>query len=93
MTRLTKIEKEIREYTERNHDNLIPASCMRRVVREILSSHGEGLRMTKDAQSMIQMEAESMLTQKFSRAMKIANIAKRDTISPEDMKMVDEISH
>ena len=91
MTRMTKIEKEIREYTEKNHDTLIPASCMRRVIKDILLSHGDYLRMSKEAQTMLQTEAESMLTQKFTRANKIAGVAKRETVSCADFKLVDQL--
>ena len=91
MTRMTKIEKEIKEYTEKNHDTLIPASCMRRVIKEILTSHGDYLRMSREAQAMLQTEAEAMLTQKFSQANKIAKVARRETISCADFKLVDQL--
>ena len=90
--RLTKIEKEIKEYTERNHDTLIPASCMRRVIHELLGERKEGMRITREAQRMIQTEAESMLTDKFRVATKIAGIARRETILASDMRMVDTLS-
>ena len=88
MVRLSKIEKEIREYTERNHSNLIPASCMRRVVKEILNDNGN-FRISKAAQEMLQVEAETMVTGKFSRANRLARAAKRETVACCDFKLDD----
>jgi histone H3/H4 len=91
--RLTKVEKEIREYTERNFETLIPASCMRRVVKGILCECDETFRMSKTAQVMLQAEAEAMMTLKFKRAKRIAGIANRETISRSDLKLVDELQN
>jgi histone H3/H4 len=91
--RLSKIEKEIREYTERNFETLIPASCMRRVVKDILGECGESLRMSRGAQTMLQAEAEAMMTLKFKQAKRIAGIAKRETISQADLQLVDELQN
>ena len=85
--RKTKIEKEIAR-CQSMEKHLIPVSCMRRVVSEILKKHGESLRITKDAQEMLQAEAEATVVSKLRKANKLASIAKRDTVTADDLKNV-----
>ena len=85
--RKTKIEKEIIFYQETDKP-LIPVSCMKRLGSEILKSHGSSLRITKEAQVMLQAEAENLIVQKLEKANKLALICKRDTVTAEDLKNV-----
>jgi len=85
--RRTKIEKQIKFYQEQNK-HLIPVSCMRRLVQEILRENGNGLRITKAAQEMIQTEAENTMVSKLRKANHLANYCNRDTVTAADLRNI-----
>lgn len=83
--RKTKIEKEI-EKAQESTDFMIPKSCFKRAVRDIL---GPTKRMTKEAVLMLQEETEGMIVNKLKKANVLAKLAKRDTLCAEDLSMVE----
>ena len=83
--RRTKIEKEI-DVLQKSDKNLIPKSCFQRLVKDYL---GEGYRITSDASTMLQTETENFIVKRLSKANVLAQLAKRDTVTSDDVKMVD----
>ena len=86
--KLTNIEKEIVKYQQKITGPLIPRSCMKRVIDEHLADCGSGLRITREAVNMLQLEAENRVVERLTKANKIAEIAKRDTVTADDLKLV-----
>ena len=87
-TKLTRIEKEIVKYQTKETGTLIPRSCMKRVIDEHLAGHGGNFRITREAVNMLQLEAENRVVERLTKANRIAEIAKRDTVTADDLKMV-----
>ena len=83
--RKNNVAKEIKRYQEKDFGNLIPITCMRRVIKDQLPA---GFRLTADAQKMLQTESENVLVEKLKKANFLANLCKRDTVTAEDLKNV-----
>ena len=86
--KLTRIEKEILKYQTKETGTLIPRSCMKRVIDDHLSDHGGNFRITREAVNMLQLEAEARVVERLTKANKLAEIAKRDTVTADDLKLV-----
>jgi len=83
--RKNNVAKEIKRYQEKEFGNLIPISCMRRVIKDQLPT---GIRLTAAAQKMLQPESENVLVEKLKKANHLAHLCKRDTVTAEDLKNV-----
>jgi len=83
----TNVEKEIEKF-QKATTPLIPRSCMKRVIDEQLRSYHGGFRITAEAVNMLQSEAEATVVSKLHKANKIAQIAKRDTVTAQDLNLV-----
>ena len=84
--RLNKIEKEIRA-AQSSTKPLIPKSCFKRLVDEYVGDK----RISKDALTILQEEAENMLTEKLYKANKVAQSCKRDTVTAKHLQLVSEL--
>ena len=77
--------KEIQKLQERA-TTILPATTFKRIVTQEARKHStEPLRFNVDAVNALQTAAEQEITTVFSGAAFIANIAKRETITCEDM--------
>ncbi len=86
--KLTRIEKEILKYQTKETGTLIPRSCMKRVIDDHLANHGGNFRITREAVNMLQLEAEARVVERLTKANKLAEIAKRDTVTADDLQLV-----
>ena len=86
--KLTRIEKEIKKYQTKVTGTLIPRSCMKRVIDEHLADYAGNFRITRDAVNMLQLEAEARVVERLTKANKLAELAKRDTVTANDLKLV-----
>ena len=85
-----KIESDIRKQQQCTK-NVIPHTSFQRLVAEIIqdnSADTEGFCVREEAVNALQCEAESFLTQVFTRARDLAQYNNRDTVTREDIKFV-----
>ena len=82
-----RIEKEIKKYQEAA-GNMVPVTCMRRVIVDAVKEQGRQYRVSFDAQRMLQTEAEQMLVRKFQKANRLAKLSNRDTVTADDLSNV-----
>jgi|TARA_B110000977_G_scaffold147063_1_gene186405 histone H3/H4 len=79
-------EKEVATLQERI-TSILPATTFKRIVTQEAAKHStEPLRFNVDAIQALQTAAEQEITTIFSGAAFCANIAKRETITVEDMQ-------
>lgn len=66
---------------------ILPATTFKRIVTQEAANHStERLRFNANAVKALQSAAESELTTIFTGAAIVANLAKRDTVTVEDMR-------
>ena len=85
-----KIESDIRKQ-QQSTKNVIPHTSFQRLVAEIIQDNSEktdGFCVREEAVNALQCEAESFLTQVFTRARNLAQYNNRDTVTREDIKFV-----
>lgn len=85
-----KIESDIRKQ-QQSTKNVIPHTSFQRLVAEIVqdnSANTDGFCVREEAVNALQCEAESFLTQVFTRARNLAQYNNRDTVTREDIKFV-----
>ena len=83
-----KIESDIRKQQQCTK-NVIPHTSFQRLVAEIIqdnSANTDGFCVREEAVNALQCEAESFLTQVFTRARDLAHYNNRDTVTREDIK-------
>ncbi len=81
-----RAQKEVTALREKTTP-ILPATTFKRIVtQEAAKCSTERLRFNADAVKAIQVAAEAELTNIFTGAAMVANIAKRDTVTVEDMR-------
>ena len=84
-------QKEVKTLQEQN-THILPATTFKRIVTQEASRHSETrLRFNANAVKALQTAAEQELTTIFTGSSIIANIAKRDTITIEDMRNFQQL--
>lgn len=79
-------QKEVEALREKTTP-ILPRTTFKRIVTQEAANHSEQhLRFNADAIKALQSAAESELTSIFSGAAIVASIAKRDTVTIEDMR-------
>ena len=81
------IEKEIKRCQE-SVGPMVPRTCMRRCIVDVVKSRGEGFRVSQEAQNMLQAEAERHLVTTFEKANRLANLSKRETVTANDITQI-----
>jgi len=71
--------------------NLIPRSCMARVVKEALQYRHYNTRITQDAMDMLHGVSEDYVIKMFKAANVFAQIARRETVTADDMRAVSKL--
>ena len=81
-----RAQKEVEALRERSTP-ILPATTFKRIVTQEATNHSsQRLRFNADAVKALQSAAESELTTIFTGAAIVAGIAKRDTVTVEDMR-------
>tara|TARA_B110000285_G_scaffold204270_1_gene241077 strand:+ start:2026 stop:2424 length:399 start_codon:yes stop_codon:yes gene_type:complete len=89
--RQRKNKKEVTALQEREAP-ILPATTFKRIVTQEAANHSsERLRFNADAVKALQVAAESEITNIFMGSAIIANIAKRDTVTVEDMRNFQQL--
>jgi|TARA_B110000091_G_scaffold213194_1_gene261874 histone H3 len=71
---------------------ILPATTFKRIVTQEAANHSqERLRFNTDAVKALQVAAENELTNIFTGASIVASIAKRDTVTVEDMRNFQQL--
>jgi len=79
-------QKEVTALQERDTP-ILPATTFKRIVTQEAANHStQRLRFNADAVKALQVAAESEITNIFTGSAIIANIAKRDTVTVDDMR-------
>ena len=84
-------QKEVTALQERDTP-ILPATTFKRIVTQEAAKHSsQRLRFNADAVKALQVAAESEMTNIFMGSAIIANIAKRDTVTVEDMRNFQQL--
>lgn len=89
-SKLTRKERRAQKEVEALREqatNILPATTFKRIVTQEAANHSsQRLRFNGDAVKALQSAAESELTNIFTGAAIVASLAKRDTVTVEDMR-------
>ena len=84
-------QKEVTSLQERDTP-ILPATTFKRIVTQEASNHStKRLRFNTDAVKALQVAAETEITNIFTGSAMIAGIAKRDTVTIEDMRNFQQL--
>lgn len=90
MKRGCPLIKEMRKL-QGTTNNLIPRSCFSRVAKEYVKDINYDLRVSNLAMDMLHEVSEEYLIKNFQAANLMAIAAKRETVTPTDLKTVIEV--
>ena len=88
MKRVSPATREMRKLQSTTH-NLIPRSCIERVVKDAIKEHNNTLRVTEKAVKMIHAVLEDHIVKIFRAGNHLAKNNKRDTLVPADLKAIE----
>ena len=71
-------------------DTAIPRIKFRRLVKELMDNTRSDMRIQQQAVEAIQEAAENMLSHRFVRCARLADLCKRDTVSEAHWKYVQD---